>query len=276
MTASRRARAALIYGGVALLVLWTAVPLYWLGYLALSSKAIRLQEITPLLPWPPTTVNFAWLLSPTDSQADFVRRGFANSLLVAVVATLVSLAVAVPGAYAVRQRRLRGVSALLFALFVGRVYPPVAFVLPLFWLYARLALLGTWYGLAAAYVGISVLLALWLLVGVFGGLSPAVLAAARVDGNTPWQTFVRVALPLARPGIAAAAVVVFVGCWNEFALAQFLTAGSSARTFPVAVAPLLSGMPHELAAASVVGILPTVALVCVFRRSLTTLFPAPL
>ena len=206
-----------------------------------------------------------------DGQAELVRRGFANSLLVALLVAVLSLAVATPAAYAVSRLRFRGASALLFAVLVGRAYPPVVLAVPFFWLYARHGLLGTRHGLVVAYLGVTVPLAVWLLVSVFAGLPSAVLAAARVDGNTPWQVFHRVALPLARPGIVAAEVISFVGCWNEFALAQFLTAGSSAQTFPPAVAPLLAAMPNELAAASVVGIAPAVALAVVSRRHLNSL-----
>ena len=147
----------------------------------------------------------------------------------------------------------------------------MALAVPFFWLYARHGLLGTRHGLVVAYLGTTVPLAVWLLVGVFAGLPPAVLAAARVDGNTPWQVFRRVAVPLARPGIVAAGVVSFVGCWNEFTLAQFLVAGSAVQTFPTAVAPLLAAMPNELAAASVVGFIPAVALVVAARPYLHTL-----
>jgi multiple sugar transport system permease protein len=101
-----------------------------------------------------------------------------------------------------------------------------------------------------------------------------VLAAARVDGHTPWQVFRRVAVPLSRPGIVAAGIVSFVGCWNEFTLAQFLAAGSPAQTFPPAVAPLLGAMPNELAAASVVGLIPAVVLAIAARRILNALVQA--
>jgi multiple sugar transport system permease protein len=142
---------------------------------------------------------------------------------------------------------------------------------PFFWIYARLELLGTRHGLIAAYLGATVPLAIWLLMSVFAGLSPAVLASARVDGNTPWQVFWRVAVPLARPGIVVAAIVSFVGCWNEFALAHFLTAGSDAQTFPLAVSPLLSALPNEMAAALLISLTPVVALVVASRGALRSL-----
>lgn len=259
-----------------LLALWTMAPLYWLVFLSLTPRTALLRNPTPLLPIPPTAANFAWLLEMGNSQAELIRRGFVNSLLVAVLVTILSLAIAAPAAYAVSRRRFRGASALLGAMLIGRAYPPVVLAIPYFWLFARHDLLGTRHGLVAVYLGATAPLAVWLLVSVFTGLSPVVLNAARVDGNTPWQVFHRVALPLALPGIVAVGVISFVGCWNEFVLAQFLAAGSPTQTFPLTVAPLLAAMPNELAAASVIGITPAVALAVVARRFLTALvLPGP-
>jgi multiple sugar transport system permease protein len=260
-----RARAAWIAGGVVLLALWTLVPLYWLLFLALTRPIVLLHDPVPLVPTSPTAANFAWLLTPGNGQAALVRVGFANSFLVASAVTIVTLAVATPAAYAVSRSRFRGAAIVHGAVLASRAYPPIALAVPFFWLYARLDLLGTRHGLIAAYLGATVPLAIWVLVSIFAGLPPTVLAAARLDGNTPWQVFWRVAVPLARPGIVAAGVITFTGCWNEFALAQFLTAGSDALTFPLAVAPLLSALPNEMAAALIVSLAPAVALAVAFR-----------
>ena len=266
-----RARAAAVYGGILALALWTLAPLYWLAFLSLTPPIVLLQEPLPLVPAPPTAANFAWLLTPGNGQASLVRAGFANSLFIATLVTIITLAVATPAAYAVSRNHFRGASFMNVAVLASRVYPPVALAVPFFWLYARFGLLGTRHGLAVAYLGTTVPLAVWLLISVFAGIPNAMLAAARVDGNTPWQVFWRVAVPLARPGIVSAGIVSFVGCWNEFALAQFLTAGSDARTFPLAVAPLLSALPNEMAAALIVGLTPAVALVVATRGFLTSL-----
>ena len=268
-----RARAAWLAGGVVLLALWTLVPLYWLLFLSLTPRIVLLQDPLPLVPSPPTAANFAWLLTPGNGPAALVRAGFANSFLVASAVTIVTLAVATPAAYAVSRSRLRGALIVHGAVLASRAYPPIALAVPFFWLYARLDLLGTRHGLAAAYLGATVPLAIWILISVFAGISPTVLAAGRLDGNTPWQVFWRVAVPLARPGIAAAGVVTFTGCWNEFALAQFLTAGSDALTFPLAVAPLLSALPNEMAAALIVSLTPAVALAAAFRGVFRSLAP---
>lgn len=257
----RRARAVVISGGVVLLALWTLLPIYWLAFLALTPPIVLLHDPLPLVPVPPTAANFAWLLTPGNGQSAFVRAGFANSLLIAAMVTVLTLAVATPAAYVVSRSRFRGAAIMHGMVLASRAYPPVALAVPFFWLYARYGLLGTRHGLVAAYLGATVPLAVWLLISVFAGLPPAVLASARVDGNSPWQVFWRVAVPLARPGIVVAGIVSFVGCWNEFALAHFLTAGSDAQTFPLAVSPLLSALPNEMAAALLVGLIPTVALV---------------
>jgi multiple sugar transport system permease protein len=256
-----------------LLALWTLVPLYWLCFLALTPPIVLLHDPIPLVPSPPTPANFAWLLTPGNGQAALVRAGLANSFFVASVVTILTLAVATPAAYAVSRSQFRGAAVLHGAVLASRAYPPIALAVPFFWLYARLDLLGTRHGLVAAYLGATVPLAIWVLMSVFAGLSPTVLAAARLDGNTPWQVFWRVAVPLARPGIVAAGIVTFAGCWNEFVLAQFLTAGSDAQTFPLAVAPLLSALPNEMAAALIVSLAPAVALAIAFRGVFRSLAP---
>lgn len=269
-----RTRAAWLTVGVVLLAIWTLVPLYWLLFLSLTPPIVRLYAPLPLVPSPPTSANFAWLLTPGNGQAAMVRAGFANSFFVASVVTTVTLAVATPAAYAVSRSRWRGAVAVHGAVLASRAYPPIALAVPFFWLYAQLDLLGTRHGLVAAYLGATVPLAIWVLISMFAGISPTVLAAARLDGNTPWQVFWRVAVPLARPGIVAAGVITFTGCWNEFVLAQFLTAGSDAQTFPLAVAPLLSALPNEMAAALIVSLAPAIALAVAFRgvfRSLVRL-----
>ncbi len=263
-----RARTAWLAIGVVLLVLWTLVPLYWLLFLSLTPPIVRLHDPLPLVPSPPTSANFAWLLTPGNGQAARVRAGFANSFLVASAVTIITLAVATPAAYAVSQSRWRGATFVHGAVLASRAYPPIALALPFFWLYARLDLLGTRHGLAAAYLGATVPLAIWVLISIFAGISPTVLAAARLDGNTRWQVFWHVAVPLARPGVVAAGVITFTGCWNEFALAQFLTAGSDALTFPLAVAPLLSALPNEMAAALIISLAPAVALAAASIRSI--------
>lgn len=252
-------------------MLWTLLPLYWLVFLSLTRPIVLLRDPLPLAPAPATVTNFAWLLDPGSSQAAFVRAGFLNSLLVAVTVTIITLAVATPAAYALSSSRFRGATLVHGAVLASRAYPPVALAVPFFWLYARIEFLGTRHGLIAAYLGATVPLAIWVLMSVFAGLPQAVLASARVDGNTPWQVFWRVAVPLARPGIVVAAIVSFTGCWNEFALAHFLTAGSDAQTFPMAVSPLLSALPNEMAAALLVSLIPVVALVVASRGSLSSL-----
>ena len=264
-------RAAWLTTGLGLLSLWTLLPLYWLAFLSLTRPIALLQDPLPLIPEPPTADNFAWLLAPGNGQAALVRAGFGNSLLVATMVTLLTLALATPAAYAASRGRFRGAALMHGAVLASRAYPPVALAVPFFWLYARFELLGTRHGLIAAYLGATVPLAIWLLISVFAGLPPAVLASARVDGNTPWQVFWRVAVPLARPGIVVAGMVSFASCWNEFALAHFLTGGSDAQTFPLAVSPLLSAMPNEMGAALLVGITPLAALVIAARRHLRSL-----
>ncbi|MCC6315486.1 MAG: carbohydrate ABC transporter permease [Thermomicrobiales bacterium] len=261
-------RATVIRIGLALLAIWTLTPLLWLALLSLTEPIALLHPTIPLLAGPFTLGNYAWLMDSASAQAHAVRAGFANSLIVAVAVSTLSILLGAPAAFGVLRggRRLRG--SFLVGSLVSRAVPPIALAVPFFWFFAQRDLLGARVGLTAAYLGLAAPLAVWMLVAAFAGVPAELIAAARVDGATRWQAFLRVALPLAAPGIGAAWIVAFVGCWNEFTLAQFLVAASPAQTFPVAVAPMLGSMPNQLSAASLVGILPAAVLALLAQRRL--------
>ena len=113
----------------------------------------------------------------------------------------------------------------------------------------------------------------WVLTSFFAQLPRTVEAAARVDGNTRFQTFYRVILPMSWPGIAVATAISFMVCWNEFAFASFLTAGSPAQTFPPILPTMFFqiSMPTEMAATSLVGIIPPAILAYLFQRRIRSL-----
>jgi multiple sugar transport system permease protein len=141
-------------------------------------------------------------------------------------------------------------------------------VIPFFYLYADRGLLGTRHGLGLIYFTLTIPMIVWVLTSFFSQLPRTVEAAARVDGSTRFQTFYRVILPMSWPGIAVATAISFMVCWNEFAFSQFLTAGSPAQTFPPILPTMFFqiSMPTEMAATSLVGIIPPAILAYLFQR----------
>lgn len=286
-------RRVVVYVLAALLVVWTLVPIYWLLNMSLMYKTELLSVPTHLVPHTPTLSNFIRIFGGTAKgpggadllpvgQAPALKRGIVNSSLVAVAVTALTMLVALPVAYALGRLHFRGKGALLFSIIASRSYPPISIVIPFFYLYTRSVsfgpfgthqLQGTLVGLVIIYFTLTIPMIVWVLTSFFSSLPRTVEAAARVDGNTRFQSFYRVILPMSWPGIAVATAISFMVCWNEFAFATFLTAGSKAQTFPPVLPAMFFqiSMPNEMAAASIVGIIPPALLAYLFQRRIRSL-----
>jgi len=276
---SPRVRSIVIYSFAALLVVWSLVPFYWLLNMSLMYKTELLSVPTHLFPHDPTLSNYIRVFggdakAPDGSdllalgQAPAIKRGLFNSALIASIVTILTMAVALPVSYALGRLSFRGKPVVLFTILSTRSYPPIAIIIPFFYLYADRDLLGTREGLVLVYFTLTIPMIVWVLTSFFTQLPRTVEAAARVDGNTRFQTFYRVILPMSWPGIAVATAISFMVCWNEFAFAQFLTAGSPAQTFPPVLPTMFFqiSMPTEMAATSIVGIVPVAILAYFFQR----------
>lgn len=278
-----RLRRALTYAGALLLLVWTLIPIYWLLNMSLMFKPELLAVPTHLWPHEPTVSNYTRLFGatamgpggelPPVGQAPIIRRGLVNSAIIAVAVTAITMAVSLPVAYALGRLQFKGRAAMLFAIIMSRSYPPIAIVVPFFYLYSQVGLQGTKRGLVIIYLTLTIPMIVWVMTSFFSSLPRTVEAAARVDGNTRWQAFVRVILPMSWPGIAVAAAISFLICWNEFAFSQILAAGSTAQTFPPALSTMFFqvSQPNEMAAASIIAIIPPAIIAYLFQRRIRSL-----
>lgn len=276
-------RRILIYAGAVLLGIWTIIPIYWLLNMSLMFKPELLSVPTHLWPHEPTFSNYTRLFGgtgvgpggelPPIGQAPMIRRGLVNSTIIAAAVTVLTMVVALPVAYALGRLQFKGRGPMLFAIIASRSYPPIAIVVPFFYLYTRVGLQGTLRGLIIVYLTLTIPMIVWILTSFFSSLPRTVEAAARVDGNTRWQAFLRVVLPMSWPGIAVAAAISFLICWNEFAFSQILAAGSRAQTFPPALSTMFFqvSQPNEMAAASIIAIIPPAILAYLFQSRIRSL-----
>ena len=191
-----------------------------------------------------------------------------NSVLLASASVVISLILGVPAAYAFARFRFPLGEDIAFTLLSFRFAPPLLVLLPLSLYFQNLGLENTYVGLIWVYQLITLPLILWIVRGYFEDASPDVEYAYRVDGHSWWRGFTRIAIPLARPGIAAAALLSFIFAWNNFVFALVL--GSSDKQ-PVTVGALTfitsAGIPYgQVAAAIVLSILPTLALALYAQR----------
>jgi ABC-type glycerol-3-phosphate transport system permease component len=248
--------------GWALLVV-LAFPIYWMLVASLTPEA-RLFASLPLLP---SAVSFEHYRALFDERNFLVP--IANSLIVAALTTAVALPVAAPCAYALARLRFAGKGALLALILAVSMFPQISIVPTLYLLLRELRLINTYPGLVLPYVTFSTPLCIWLLHGYFRQLSPDLEEAAMIDGASRVRALRDVVLPLAAPGLATAAILTFLYCWNEFLFALSFTLGPERYTVPVAVT-LFRGRYQvpwgQVLAATVVATIPVVLMVLAFQR----------
>jgi multiple sugar transport system permease protein len=267
----RRLESAAIYILVALLCLVILAPVAWLLISSVSST----RDLTALpLRWWPSQLDFSryqGLLSlvPGSPGATFLR-ALGNSLAAALGATALSLAVAIPAAYSLsRMPGRRG--GLLYLVLATYMLPPVALVLPLYALLARVGLLNTVTGLALVYCTILAPFATWLLKSNFDAVPLEIEESAQIDGLGRWGVLGRITLPLALPGLSTATVWAILLAWDEFFYALLFTSNVSAKTLPVTIADFAAGRAVDyglICAAGVVAALPPILIGFLLQRGL--------
>jgi len=196
-----------------------------------------------------------------------------NSLVVATLATVISVGLGALGAYAIARIRT-GEKLFMPLLFVQRMAPAVALLIPLFILAANVGALNTLWGLALAHVSFSLPTAVWLMIGFFRELPQSIEEAALIDGCSRWQALLRVVLPLTAPGLAATAILTAIGSWNEFFFAVVFTNTPQAQTLPVAlsnlVIPIIETRWGPMASAGVLTVLPVFIFALLVQRHLVS------
>jgi multiple sugar transport system permease protein len=213
-------------------------------------------------------------------HADFYRSALekygllhyiANSVIVAGAATLITIAIGSLAAYALVRFRLRWTNIYLLILLAISMFPQIAVAGPVWTVLDQLNWLNTFHGLVAAYVALSMPLAIWILTTFFLDVPSEIEEAALIDGCSRLQALYKVILPLAAPGILTAALLVFIHAWNEFFFALIIMTDPTVQTLPVGIA-LFPGeytMPWgEIAAASTVATVPLILLTLIFQRGI--------
>jgi glycerol transport system permease protein len=235
-----------------LYLLFLALPIYWLVNMSLKTNA---EITTSLTLWPRdlTVANYAKIF--TDSSW---YSGYHHSLQYVILNTIISIALALPAAYAFSRYRFIGDKHLFFWLLSNRMAPPAVFALPFFNLYSAIGLFDTPWAVALAHCLFNVPLAVWILEGFMSGVPREIDETAAIDGYSFPRFFVKIFMPLIASGIGVAAFFCFMFSWVELLLARTLTTVSAkpisaTMTRTVSAAGMDWGL---LAAAGVLTILP--------------------
>jgi multiple sugar transport system permease protein len=263
MRSSAAARTSWAVGNT-IVTLAALVPVLWLA--SLSFKDPSTIGDGSFLPHKWTLENYRGIF-----QTSLFTRALVNSIGIALIATVLAVVVGSMAAYAVARLRFPGKQALVATALLIAMFPPISLVSPLFNLWRQLGLFDTWPGLIIPYLTFSLPLAIYTLSAFFREIPWDLEKAASVDGATPLQSFLRVIVPLAAPGMVTTAILVFIFCWNDFVFAISLTSTLNSRTVPAAIA-FFSGASQfqtpigSIAAAGVVITIPIILFVFVFQR----------
>ncbi|MCU0701796.1 MAG: sugar ABC transporter permease [Myxococcaceae bacterium] len=226
---------ALVHMGLVLACVAALYPVLWVVKLALAPTQALSLSASPF-PDAVTFDHFRDVVGATDSQGRWL---FGRQLLASVVVsgstTLVGLSLAVTAAYALSRFRFPGKDAGMQTLLITQMFPATLMLVPLFSLLQKLGLLDSWGGLILVYSTSSLPFCVWMLKGYFDTIPRELEEAAVMDGASPWQVFVKVVLPLARPALAVTALFSFMTAWNEFILAATLINDAARFTLPVAL-----------------------------------------
>lgn len=238
-------------------------------FLYMVSTSFKAQQyvlkIPPqFIPDPATLSNYERVLI----KGDFVQY-FANSLMVAVTATAISVLLSAMMAYGFARYRFPGREWLFRILLLGLMIPALMLIVPQFILAKWLGLIDTLWGLIVFYVAGNLALNTFLLRGFFEALPQELDDAMQIDGANDWRRFIGLALPLAKPALATATIFTFLATWDEYAWALTSITSPENKTLPIAIALLQGPRGTQwglVFAASLVAIVPVIAVFLIFQR----------
>ncbi|HYH31692.1 MAG TPA: carbohydrate ABC transporter permease [Pseudonocardia sp.] len=260
-------------GADAALLVWfvfSLFPLVWMVLLALKTDA---EQISTYFAFTPTLENFVTVLSAEGTRltsVDFTQ-AILTSVIQCVGAVLVSLVIGIPAAYAAGRWQYKGSNDVMFTILSFRFAPELMVIVPLFVIYNQLGLFDTNVGMIWVLQLVTMPLIVWILRSYFQDMPAELEQAALLDGYTRRRAFVMVALPLVRPGIAAAALLAFIFAWNNYVFPLILT-GSQHTPVTVAVTRFLGGGGQAYynltAAAALIAALPPLLVALSIQRYL--------
>jgi multiple sugar transport system permease protein len=252
--------------GAILIMFYALVPVAWI--ISLSFKAG--DDINNQRFWP---TDWSWENYSIVFQSDLFTSALRNSIGISLIATFISVVLAMFAAYAVARLDFPGKKLLLSLALAITIFPIIAIATPLFNLWRTVGLYDTWIGLIIPYLSFSLPLSVYVLSAFFREIPWEMEQAAQVDGATPLQAFRKVIVPLAAPGVFTAAILTFFAIWNDFIFGITLTSSEAARPVPAALA-FFSGASQfsqptaPIAAASVIVTIPVVILVLLFQQKI--------
>jgi ABC-type glycerol-3-phosphate transport system permease component len=252
-------RRALIAAGVAALLFFTAFPFAWMIATAFKPPDEIFVSPPEFLPRRITLDNLARLFDETRFAVYML-----NSVLVAGTTVLLTLALAVPGAYALTRFRFRGREIITATILLTYMFAPIMIIIPFYVLMRALGLVNTHTGLVLAYTAFCLPFALWLLRTYFQSVPLELEEAAMTDGASRAQTVRHILLPVALPGVVATGTFTFILAWNDYIFTRILISADELKTLPVGVQDLFHSALIDWGLIMAAGVLITIPALAFF------------
>jgi len=242
--------------------LFAMFPLVWMVIVSFKSDA---EVLTTTFIFNPTLVNYNKVLLGTD-----YLKCFLDNIIVSGGAVVIGVLVGVPAAYAFARYNFKAKEFLAFNILSFRFAPEILVILPLFMIYQKLGLYDTYYGLIWVYQLITLPLLIWVVRGYFEDISVEIEQAAQLDGYPWYHVFVKVLLPLIRPGLVAASLLAFIFAWNSFTFSLQLSGFRITTNTVASLRYLASDSVHygQVAVCAVVSALPEVIMALLIQKHL--------
>lgn len=196
-----------------------------------------------------------------------------NSLLVSLAVTVLGVGLAAAGGYALSRFRFVGRRASMLAILTTQMFPATMLLLPLYVMIAYLQLVNTFLGLLIFYTATALPFCLWQMKGFYDTIPISLEEAARMDGCSRWQTFVRVSLPLATPGLVITALFSFMTAWSEYLVAAQILQEQHLFTLPLGLKSFQASMSSQwglYASASILVSIPVIVVFMLLSRYLVS------
>lgn len=253
----------LFYTLVVAVLLGYLFPFYWM---VLSSLKTQIQNFAnpPLFLFVPTLENYVSVFANNPFGLFLF-----NSLVIGLGSTLLGLALGLPAAYAIARYRKQGIA---LGFLIARIAPGISYLVPWFIIFSEVNLVGSYSALILAHLTVALPLIVWLMIGFFEDVPQELEDAAFIDGANRFELFLKVAVPIVKPGIATAGILSFIQSWNTFMYSVVLS-NSDTRTLPVAVFGFLSYGGFDwgsLTAAATVITLPVLVLTLLIQRHIVS------
>lgn len=265
LSGNKLAGGILSYGILILGACVVILPVLWMVITAVKNDMEIYQMNGNILPLEATLTSFVRIWRDYDFPLYF-----RNSLVVTIVAVLVSLVASALTGYGATRFQFKGKGAFLSFILMTQMFPSIMLLVPFYKILSIYGLNNSLVGLCVVYISFTIPFCSWMMVGYYRTIPVDLDESASIDGASHVQTFIRITLPLVRPGLVSSAIYAFITCWNEYMFAAILIMNDKMKTAAVAIAEMNGYYRiawNDMMAASLVASVPLIIAFIFMQRS---------